>query len=557
MTTLAAAVAHELAAGGVRHAFGVVGGGNILAAAGLTEHGVRYVAARHEGGAMAMADAYHRVSGSVAVCTTSHGAGITNTATALAEAARHGSGIVVLCGDHPVSGLRRCDVDQTTFARTLGAEVVRVRDAGTARADAAEALRLARALSRPVLLCLPNDLLNTEVPERLVFTVDGEGTSGAGAEAVRAVGAAPTADDVGAVLELLSTARRPLVLAGLGAWRADAGKPVADLAVRAGALLATTVMANGLFSGNRFALGICGGFAAPRAAELIKQADLVLAFGADLDPFTLHGGRLLDPGAPVVRIDNVPRTRVAPVSLEITADASVAASALTDAMNAANLPTSAWRDANEDLLPCATWADQAHPDASTVDRIDPRTLTKALGDLLPAERTVVFDGGHFISWPSMYWSVPDPAAMVFMGGAFQAIGLGFAGAVGAASGRADRLTVVALGDGGSLMGLPELDTLIRSESPVLVVIYDDASYGFEAHLYTPRGADPRTASFADTDFAGVALALGAEVAVVRAVPDLDAVRDWQARGPRGVLVLDCKVVPDVIAPFLSDLIAGH
>lgn len=550
MTTLAAAVAHELAAGGVRHAFGVVGGGNILAAAGLTEHGVRYVAARHEGGAMAMADAYHRVSGSVAVCTTSHGAGITNTATALAEAARHGSGIVVLCGDHPVSGLRRCDVDQTAFARTLGAEVVRVRDAGTARADAAEALRRARALSRPVLLCLPNDLLNTEVPADPVSTVDRVDT-------VDTAVTAPTASDVGAVLDLLSTARRPLILAGLGAWRADAAKPLADLAARTGALLTTTVMANGLFRGNRFALGICGGFAAPRAVELIGQADLVLAFGADLDPFTLHGGRLLDPGAPVVRIDTVPRTRAAPVTLEITADASAAASALTDAVNAADLSPSGWRDATEDLLPCGTWADQSYQDASTADRIDPRTLTKALGDLLPAERSVVFDGGHFISWPSMYWPVPDPAAMVFMGGAFQAIGLGFAGAVGAASGRADRLTVVALGDGGALMGLPELDTLIRSEPPALVVIYDDASYGFEAHLYTPKGADPRTASFADTDFAGVARALGAEVAVVRAVTDLEAVRDWQARGPHGVLVLDCKVVPDVIAPFLSDLIAGH
>jgi len=553
VTTLAAAVAHELAAGGVRYAFGVVGGGNILAAAALIDRGVHYVSARHEGGAMAMADAYHRVSGSVAVCTTSHGAGITNTATALAEAARHGSGIVVLCGDHPVHGLRRCDVDQTAFALTLGAEVVRVRDAGTARADAAEALRRARARNRPVLLCLPNDLLNAEVPEPPESTAN---ASGAGAEPVP-VAAAPAAGDVGAVLALLRTACRPLLLAGLGAWRAGAGKPIADLAARTGALLTTTVMANGLFAGNRFALGVCGGFAAPQAAELIGQADLVLVFGAGLDPFTLHGGRLFDPGAPVVRIDTVRRVPTAPVSLEITADASAAASALTDAVNAANLPASGWREETEALLPCATWLDEACPDASTADRIDPRTLTKALGELLPAERTVVFDGGHFISWPAMYWPVPDPAAMVFMGGAFQTIGLGFAGAAGAAGGRADRLTVVALGDGGSLMGLPDLDTLVRSESPVLVVIYDDAAYGFEMHMYAPRGADPRTASFTDTDFAGVARALGAEAAVVRTVRDLDAVRDWQARGPRGVLVLDCKVVPDVIAPFLADLIAGH
>jgi thiamine pyrophosphate-dependent acetolactate synthase large subunit-like protein len=226
-------------------------------------------------------------------------------------------------------------------------------------------------------------------------------------------------------------------------------------------------------------------------------------------------------------------------------------------VDARALPVSSWRAEVEHRLAHVGWAHQRHTDASTADRIDPRTLTSALAGLLPAERTVVYDGGHFIGWPSMYWPVPDPAAMVFMGGAFQAIGLGFAGAVGAAAGRADRLTVVALGDGGSLMGLPELETLIRAGVPALVVIYDDAAYGFEVHMYRPQGADPATASFGDTDFAGLASALGAEAATVRHTGDLDVVRTWLGRGAPGTLVLDCKVVADVVAPYLADLLAGH
>ncbi|WP_020670890.1 thiamine pyrophosphate-binding protein [Amycolatopsis nigrescens] len=547
MTELAAAVAEELASGGVRQAFGVVGGGNILAVARLTACGVRYVAARHEGGAMAMADAYHRATGDVAICTTSHGAGLTNTATGLAEAVKHGSAVLLLCGDGPVAGLRPSDVDQAAFAASLGAEMLRVTTVDTARTTAADALRLARSGVGPVVLCLPSDLLTAPVPAGPALPVEQEVLERPEKLSV----------DLDPVLDLLAAARRPLLLAGLGAWRSGAGKAMADLAERTGALLTTTVMANGLFAGNRWSLGVCGGFASPAAAELIGEADLVLAFGAGLDVFTLHGGRLIDPAAAVVRVDIAPRAAVPRIDLDLAADASAVASALLDGVNARGSAASAWREEAETRLARVAWAHQPHVDAGTEDRIDPRTLTAELADLLPAERTVVLDGGHFIGWPSMYWPVPDPAAMLFMGGAFQSIGLGFAGAVGAAAGRADRLTVVAVGDGGALMGLPELETLVRTGLPALVVVYDDASYGFEVHMYHPRGADLSTAAFADTDFAGLARSFGAEAATVRGVADLDVVRAWLAAGRRGTLVLDCKIVRNVVAPFLADLIAGH
>ena len=179
-----------------------------------------------------------------------------------------------------------------------------------------------------------------------------------------------------------------------------------------------------------------------------------------------------------------------------------------------------------------------------------------LAGLLPPKRTLVMDGGHFVGWPAMYWPAADPSALVFTGAAFQTIGLGFAGAVGAAVGRADRTTVVAVGDGGALMGLPELETLIRVSHSALVVIFNDAAYGAEVHMYRPIVTDTSPAAFGDTDFAAMARSLGATAATVRTARDLTVVRAWHDAGCHGTLVLDCKVVPDVVAKYLSDL-SGH
>lgn len=560
MTTLAAAVARTLADAGVRHAFGVVGGGNILATAALTASGVHYTPARHEGGAMAMADAYHRATGEVAVCTTTHGPGVANTATALAEAVKNRSGVVLLCGDAPVGGPRGHDIDQSALARSLGARVFRLTRPETARAEAAAAVRAARTGPCPVVLSLPGDLL--------AEPLDDAPEGAARAAGARHATAAPRiVDDAGvrapepagpeelaAALAAVRGARRPLVLAGLGAWRSGAGKILTDLADRTGALLSTTVMANGMFRDSPWSLGICGGFAAPGAAAAIGEADLVLAFGASLDTFTLHGGRLLRPDALVVQVD----LRAGPVSpradIAVRGDAATVAAQLLDALPAPSADVS-WR-ARLPRAARAGWAAVPVEDRSADGRIDPRALSLALAGMLPEERTVVLDGGHFIAWPAMYWPVPDPAAFVFTGAAFQSIGLGLAGAVGAAVGRPDRVTVLAMGDGGGLMGLPELDTLIRSGRSSLVVVYDDAAYGFEDHMYVPQGADPASVNFADTDFAGVARALGAAAATVRGLDDLSALRAWRADGCPGTLLLDCKVVPGVVAPFLDDLLQG-
>jgi thiamine pyrophosphate-dependent acetolactate synthase large subunit-like protein len=198
----------------------------------------------------------------------------------------------------------------------------------------------------------------------------------------------------------------------------------------------------------------------------------------------------------------------------------------------------------------------AFADETAGGRIDPRTLSIALDDLLPAERTVVIDSGNFMGYPSMFLGVPDNAGFVFTQ-AFQSIGLGLASALGAAVARPDRLTVAALGDGGFLMSVSELTTAVRLGLPLVIVVYNDAAYGAEVHHFGPHGHPVDIVRFPDEDLAAIGRGFGCAGATVRGVEDFGAVADWLA-GPRTQpLVIDAKVVSSHASWWLEEAFRGH
>ena len=103
---VADAVGSALAECGVRHVFGLVGSGNFAVTNALVAGGAEYVAARHECGAVTMADAYAQVSGRVGVCSVHQGPGLTNTLTGLTEAAKSRTPILLLAADTAASAIR-------------------------------------------------------------------------------------------------------------------------------------------------------------------------------------------------------------------------------------------------------------------------------------------------------------------------------------------------------------------------------------------------------------------------------------------------------------------
>jgi thiamine pyrophosphate-dependent acetolactate synthase large subunit-like protein len=525
--------------------FGLMGNGNAyFLDALLRDTRATYTAVRHEAGAVVAADAHFRVSGRIAAATTTYGAGFTNTLTALAESAQARIPLVLVVGDQPTPGPRPWDVDQIALASAVG---VRTYTVGRLDAAATTVIAIEHALAHrtPVVLALPYDTPTLdagplpELPEpRLPQPV------------------APSADARAAIrraARALAEAERPVLLAGRGAWLAGAGDALGRLADAAGAVTATTALGRGVFPDDAHDLGVTGGFGAPGAMELVRTADVVVAVGASLSPFTMRFGDLLTPEARFIQVDIAPTATHPRVGEYIRGDARVVAELLADEVAALGA-TAAWRD---DLDMAALRRQVVEGEFAPDGRLDPRAAAARIGELLPADRVVVSDGGHFIAWANMFWPVASPGRMAMIGTAFQSIGLGWPSVPGAAQAAPDSTIVLTTGDGGGLMALADLETAVRTaRGRGLAVVWNDAAYGAEVNLYGLKGLHDGPMRIPQVDFAALGRAAGAEGVVVERLADLDRLAAWTAEpaDARPFLVLDLRISGDVIAPYQHEVI---
>ena len=544
--TVADVIGATLHAHGVEVVFGVVGSGNFVATHALVQAGATFHAARHENGAVAMADGWARASGRVGVASVHQGPGLTNAMTALAEAAKSRTPLLVLAGDTPAAALgSNFRIDQHGLVASVGALAERLHAPETAAGDAARALQRARVERRPVVLMLPIDVQAEPAQEAPPPVAPAASLPPRPAHAA-----------VCAAADVLARAERPVLVGGRGAVLADAGPAIEALGARCGALLATSAVAKGLFAGLPYDLGITGGFASPVAAGLLAEADVAVAFGARLNPWTTQHGRFFGAGTTVVHVDVEPAAFGAyrPPDVAVIGDAQATALALADELAARGAARSAWRTPEVAARLARRWRDEPLEDAGSAEHIDPRALSIAVDGMLPADRAVATDSGAFLGYPAFYLEVPGPCDWVFTNG-FQAVGLGLATAIGTAVAAPDRVTVAAVGDGGLMMALPELETAVRLGLRLLVLVYDDAAYGAEVHHFGPMGYELGTVRFPDADLAAFARAAGAQAITVRETADLAPLAAWVREGG-GPLLVDGKVDPDVCADWLTDAFRG-
>ena len=575
-----------------RHAdrsFGLVGNGNAHLVEALAVEGVPYTAVRHEAGTVAAADAYTRVSGRLAIATTTYGAGFTNLATALAEATRARTPMLVVVGEAPSTGVRQWDVDQEMLGAALGVRTHILSVANIER-TVDRAVSYARRFSRPVVLGIPYDLVSAESVEPAAPKPETQAASGGidlndpaviaaltasvaenaqptqaqpTSRSTTALGTGPSAHQLETAVIALLEAERPLLLAGRGAHLAGAADELGRLADATGALTATTALARGIFPAAEFDLGITGGFGQPEAMAAIAEADVVVVAGASLNQFTMRFGELFGAGTTVIRIDTdqvAPPATAHPVThLLLQGDARAIVAGLADAVEAAGRAPGGWRDRVAGLEPGGALRVRAtgldvHPDGICPDgRLDPRSVASRIGELLPADHHITTDGGHFLGWANMYWPVASPERMIMVGTAYQTIGLGFPTVAGVAAAAPGTTTVLSTGDGGGLMALADLETAIRTSPSGIIVVWNDAAYGAEVHLYGVMGLDQEPMLIPEVDFAGVATALGARGVTVSSLEDLDALREWRDAGATGTILLDCKISRSVVADYQREV----
>ncbi|WP_256839619.1 thiamine pyrophosphate-binding protein [Ornithinimicrobium faecis] len=563
---VAEAVGRALVAAGVDHVFAVVGSGNFHVTNAMTAAGATFVAARHEGGGATMADAYARNSGRPAVLTVHQGCGLTNAMTGIAEAAKARTPLIVVAAES-TAPLSNFHVDQEALARSVGAVPLRITDADLAVEQARDAVATAVHQRRTVVLNLPLEVQSAEVSPQV------QGRLGSVELPSAPAPLAPSAADVERLVTAVREAQRPVFVVGRGGRSPAARDALITLADATGALLATSAVVKGLFHDQPWSLDVSGGFSSPLASELISSADLIIGWGCALNMWTMRHGALISEGTTVVQVDDTVQALGAhrDLTFGVHGDVALTAAAVDQALTVAAVTTalgdagaggeaSAYglrtEETRDRLATSLAWRDVPFEDTSTSDRIDPRTLTIALDDLLPTERVVSIDSGNFMGYPSMFLSVPDEQGFCFTQ-SFQAIGLGLATAIGAALSQPDRLPVAALGDGGALMGAAEFDTVRRLGLPMVVIVYNDDAYGAEVHHFAGADHPMDTVTFPDTDIAAVARGYGFTGVTVRGVDDLAPVRAWLDGTRDTPLLIDAKVVADEPSWWLEEAFRGH
>ncbi|WP_436700594.1 thiamine pyrophosphate-binding protein [Nocardioides sp. BYT-33-1] len=516
---------------GVETVFGLMGEGNMRPLIDFAGLGGSVVAATTEGAAVSMADGYARVGRRLGVASVTHGPGATNALTALTEAVRARTPLLLLTGDTPPREDHLQRFDLRGLAALAGAGYVRVGAAADAAADVARATRRAATESRPVLLDLPVPLQRLDVADGPPLRPPSPLRPGA-----------PGEEELDRALGILAGARRPVILAGRGAL--DARDEIVALAHCVGAPLGTTLLGKGLFAGEPLDLGVIGTLASGRALETVQAADCLLVLGAGLNRYTSVDGALLE-GRAVVQVDRDPARISAAAEVGLVADVRRTAASMREQLIAAGQePATAHRGDLAALLA----AEAAGPVASAdgPDTLDPRTVMRWLDRVLPADRVVVTDTGRFVSAPWRLLSVRSPADFAHTCN-FASIGLGLGTALGAAV-AARRATVAVVGDGGGVMNLVELATAVRLGLPLLVVVCNDGAYGMEYRHLRAEDDDPSPARCVWPDFAAVARALGARAATVRTRADLEALDGRVAAlgsDGAGPLLVDVRCDPDV------------
>ncbi|PRX38443.1 Acetolactate synthase large subunit [Meinhardsimonia xiamenensis] len=521
--------------------FALLGDANMAFAQRLGEAGVRMVYVRHEHCAAAAAMAHARKTGEPGLVTVTCGPGLTQLMTALPAAVRARLPMVVVAGEAPLkSAWYNQAIDQAPFVTATGAAYVPLHTPARIPQGVRDAFLQARRERRPVVVGIPFDL------QEAAWEGDARLPEPSHAILPRPAPMPPNPDDVARAAAAVAEARRVVVMAGLGAVEAGAAEACKALAEATGGLLAETLPARGIFHDDPFNLGVAGGFSSDIARECFAEADLVIAVGCSLAWHNAAGGKLW-PKARVLQIDTDPvavsQGRRA-AQMHLRADARLGAEAL-----AAALPPRAgtpWRSAALARRIATEPLDGARFEIEP-GTIDPREAVAALDAAIPRGWQLVNSSGHCSYWTAQMRGRPNAEFLTIR--EFGAIGNGISFAIGVAVARPGAPVVLFDGDGSLLMHVQELETILRHDLPVMIVVFNDGGYGSEFHKLRAHGLGEAGAHFGRTDLASIARGFGAEGARIENAADIAAHVARFAENPRPT-VLDLAISERVMSPVI-------
>ena len=458
-------------AGGVERAFALSGNQIMSVFDAAIDSGVELLHVRQEAAAVHMADAFGRLTGRPGVALVTAGPGFANTLSALYVALMAESPVVLLSGRAPHGGSAGAfqEMPQAEMARPVAKASWTLAEGADPGLELARAFRIAASgRPGPVHLALPVDLLEGEAPSPA-------GVAGPGD--FEPTASPPDGRAVGAVLDALMDAARPLVLAGPAMTRGRARDVLGKLAERSG--LPVVFMESPRGTGDP-SLGAL--------ADVLPEADTVLLIGKKLD-FSLKMGRspAFAPGCRFLQIDadeaviELTRGVLAPSGPEAAVVGSPveAAESMIAALQGRQSTDSGWTREVEAAVAYRpeSWESV---EAEEGEPLHPLQVARALRDVMAGRGDAVFvsDGGEFGQWAQAVVSAPSRV----INGPSGAIGGGVPFALGASAARPGSTVFLTIGDGSFGYHAMEIDTALRCGLPFVAVVGNDAAWNAEYQI---------------------------------------------------------------------------
>jgi acetolactate synthase-1/2/3 large subunit len=543
-----------LQAAGVRHIFGLHGAHLETIFQACLDHDIHVLDTRHEVAAGHAAEGYARAARRLGVAMVTAGPGFTNVITSLANAYLDRTPVLYLSGAAALrdaeTNTLQAGIDQVAIARPITKWVHQITTVQQIPRLVAHGIRVATSgVTGPVLLDLPSDVLGATVPDGAVAIPD---------PIYVEAQPAPQTEAVARTLELLREARRPVILAGVGAWQSGCARELREFVEAAGIPVFSDFQAHGLLpSGHPLYGGTFHKMADLTGAE---RADVVLALGVRFGLFTLGSSdRLVPASAQLIHVEIDPKEigRLRNVTLGIVADSREMLRALAAQSGSVRWPDRHGWCERIQILKSTRGRELQESTRRTAPPIHPYQAVAAIVDAIDERTTVVADGAETYHWLNEVIRQNEPGSYIthgFLG----AVGFGMGLALGAQTARPDRRVLCLVGDGAFGFTMAELDTMLRHQLPIVVVILNNRSWAASQHFQEiVSGKDRVTGTrLSDAPYHEIARAFGCHAQHVTRLEELrPAVQAAFASGKPACVNVEIDLAP--LPPELHLLMSRH
>lgn len=454
-----------LALNGIDTIYGVPGEENADVMMALPDSNIQFITCRHEQTASFMADMHGRITGKPGVCLSTLGPGVTNMITGIANANMDHAPLIAIIGQASTTRLHKeshQNMDSISMCKPISKWTITIRDPNNIPEIVAKACKVATT-GKPgaVIIELPEDLASQAVTAKPIEPKPQHQSSANHHQAK-------------AFMDLLSKAKKPLLLLGAGCIRESTSEVIESFMNHTGIYAAHTFMGKGVISAKHAQSLRCVGLGMKDIAlQAFEQADCIICVGYDMVEW--HPDRWNTGGQKtIVNIDVIPGEpdQFFTPDMELIGSISHTFKTINETLGSETQFSKDWVEP----IRTAILADLNQYDEDDAFPMKPQKVLADIRSSLGVHDILVSDVGAHKMWVARHYPTYAPKTC-FIHNGFCSMGGAMPGAVEAARLQPDVNVVAVCGDGGFLMSVQALSTAISCQTPIVVVVFDDNHFG--------------------------------------------------------------------------------